>query len=252
MDLLEAYRRSLAEFVDRVDQVGPGQWSDPTPCSDWDVRTLVNHVVAEDRWSVPLLAGRTIDEVGDRFDGDQLGADPIAMAREAAAQAEIAATHPGALDRTVHLSGGDTPADGVPPATPRRAPRARLGRGGGDRGAAAARPGRGARRRPVVRRPDRRLPAQQPGPDRGTGARRRRRAGPPAGRLRPRPRLGAERTEPNISICRRDRGSGPCRDPTETDIHRCACVTAQLSAGGRRPSRSHEEVPCHNRSGHPR
>ncbi|MEU8180982.1 hypothetical protein AB0B86_09475 [Micromonospora sp. NPDC049047] len=35
MDLLEAYRRSLAEFVDRVDQVGPGQWSDPTPCSDW-------------------------------------------------------------------------------------------------------------------------------------------------------------------------------------------------------------------------
>ncbi|MEU8333066.1 TIGR03086 family metal-binding protein [Micromonospora sp. NPDC048839] len=110
MDLLEAYRRSLAEFVDRVDQVGPGQWSDPTPCSDWDVRTLVNHVVSEDRWSVPLLAGRTIDEVGDRLDGDQLGDDPISVAREAAAQAEIAATHPGTLDRAVHLSGGETPA----------------------------------------------------------------------------------------------------------------------------------------------
>ncbi|MGW3807362.1 TIGR03086 family metal-binding protein [Micromonospora sp. NPDC005113] len=111
MDLLEAYRRSLAEFVDRVDQVGPGQWSDPTPCPDWDVRTLVNHVVGEDRWSVPLLAGRTVDEVGGRFDGDQLGADPATVAREAAAQAEIAATHPGARDRTVHLSAGDTPAD---------------------------------------------------------------------------------------------------------------------------------------------
>ncbi|MEU7848378.1 TIGR03086 family metal-binding protein [Micromonospora parva] len=110
MDLLEAYRRSLAEFIDRVDQIEPGQWSDPTPCSDWDVRTLVNHVVTEDRWSVPLLAGRTIDEVGDRLDGDQLGADPIATAREAAAQAEIAATHPGALDGTVHLSAGPTPA----------------------------------------------------------------------------------------------------------------------------------------------
>ena len=67
-------------------------------------------MVTEDRWSVPLLAGRTIDEVGDRLDGDQLGADPIAAAREAAAQAEIAATHPGTIDRTVHLSGGDTPA----------------------------------------------------------------------------------------------------------------------------------------------
>ncbi|MBQ0904612.1 TIGR03086 family metal-binding protein [Micromonospora sp. U21] len=111
MDLLEAYRRSLAEFIDRVDQVGPGQWSDPTPCPDWDVRALVNHVVSEGRWSVPLLAGRTVDEVGGRFDGDQLGADPAMMAREAAAQAEIAATHPGALDRTVRLSAGDTPAD---------------------------------------------------------------------------------------------------------------------------------------------
>ncbi|WBB70182.1 TIGR03086 family metal-binding protein [Micromonospora sp. WMMD812] len=110
MDLLETYRRSLAEFIDRVDQVGPGQWSEPTPCPDWDVRTLVNHVVGEIRWSVPLLAGRTIAQVGDRFEGDQLGADPAETARDSAAQAEIAATRPGALDRTVHLSGGDTPA----------------------------------------------------------------------------------------------------------------------------------------------
>ncbi|MEW2427676.1 TIGR03086 family metal-binding protein [Micromonospora sp. NPDC047644] len=193
MDLLEAYRRSLAEFIDRVDQIEPGQWSDPTPCSDWDLRTLVNHVVTEDRWSVPLLAGRTIDEVGDRLDGDQLGADPIATAREAAAQAEIAATHPGALDRTVHLSGGDTPATEYL----RQLLAEHLVHGWDVAvaigAAATVRPGRGARRRPVVRRRDRRLPAQQPGPHRRTGARRRRRAGPPAGRVRPRPRLGAER-----------------------------------------------------------
>ncbi|MGC1214102.1 MAG: TIGR03086 family metal-binding protein [Micromonospora sp.] len=111
MDLLETYRRSLAEFTDRVGQVGPAQWSEPTPCPGWDVRTLVNHVVSEDRWTVPMLAGRTIDQVGDRYSGDQLGADPFGTAREAAAQAELAATHPGALETTVHLSAGDTPAD---------------------------------------------------------------------------------------------------------------------------------------------
>ncbi|SCL22577.1 TIGR03086 family protein [Micromonospora rhizosphaerae] len=111
MDLLESYRRSLAEFTDRVGEVGPGQWSDPTPCPGWDVRMLVNHVVSEDRWSVALLAGRTIEQVGDRYDGDQLGADPARTAREAAAQAELAAAHPGALDAIVHLSIGDTPAD---------------------------------------------------------------------------------------------------------------------------------------------
>ncbi|MGC5030731.1 TIGR03086 family metal-binding protein [Micromonospora sp. DT229] len=111
MDLLETYRRSVAEFIERVPLVAPGQWSAPTPCADWDVRTLVNHVVGEERWSVPLLAGRTIAEVGDRYDGDQLGADPVVAARDAAAQAEMAATRPGAREATVHLSAGDTPAE---------------------------------------------------------------------------------------------------------------------------------------------
>ncbi|MEH0830261.1 MULTISPECIES: TIGR03086 family metal-binding protein [unclassified Micromonospora] len=110
MDLLEAYRRSLAEFVDRVEQVTPGQWSEPTPCPHWDVRALVNHVVTEDRWTAPLLAGRTVEEVGHRFDGDQLGDDPIRTARQVASQAEVAASHPGALDVTVNLSAGETPA----------------------------------------------------------------------------------------------------------------------------------------------
>jgi uncharacterized protein (TIGR03086 family) len=110
MDLVTAYRRSLAEFTGRVAQVRPDQWSAPTPCADWDVRTLVNHLVNEDRWTVPILAGATIAEVGDRFDGDLLGDDPAASAADAARQAEDAVTAPGAMDRTVHLSFGDTPA----------------------------------------------------------------------------------------------------------------------------------------------
>ncbi|MFV2104097.1 TIGR03086 family metal-binding protein [Micromonospora sp. LOL_024] len=111
MDLLERYRRSLAEFVDRVEEVRPVQWSAPTPCPGWDVRRLVGHVVSEERWSVPLLAGRTIEQIGERYDGDQLGADPVEASRNAAAQAELAAAHPGALARTVHLTAGETPAE---------------------------------------------------------------------------------------------------------------------------------------------
>ncbi|MEV1286374.1 TIGR03086 family metal-binding protein [Micromonospora sp. NPDC049679] len=110
VDLLELYRRAQPEFIDRVGQIGPEDWSAPTPCADWDVRTLVNHVVGEDRWTVPLLAGATIDEVGDRFAGDLLGADPVERARDSAAQAEVAVSRPGALEHTVHLSVGDTPA----------------------------------------------------------------------------------------------------------------------------------------------
>lgn len=110
MELLEAYRYGLNWFTGRVAQVGPDQWHNPTPCPDWDVRTLVGHVVSEDLWTVPMLARLTIAEVGDRYEGDLLGADPAEAARRAAATAEAAVIEPGALNRTVHLSAGDTPA----------------------------------------------------------------------------------------------------------------------------------------------
>jgi uncharacterized protein (TIGR03086 family) len=110
MDLLDAYRRSLAEFTERVRQVRPDQWRGPTACSDWDVRSLVNHIVNEDRWTVPIMAGSTVAEVGDRFDGDLLGDDPAGNTADAAREAEAAVREPGALDRVVHLSFGDTPA----------------------------------------------------------------------------------------------------------------------------------------------
>jgi uncharacterized protein (TIGR03086 family) len=108
--ILDLYSRSVRAFVDRVDGVGPDQWTNPTPCAEWDVRALINHIVYEQRWSVPLFAGATIAEVGDRFEGDLLGADPSASVRAAADEALAAVADPSVLDRTVHLSFGDTPA----------------------------------------------------------------------------------------------------------------------------------------------
>ena len=34
-------------FEQRLDTVGATGWTAATPCADWDVRTLVNHVVGE-------------------------------------------------------------------------------------------------------------------------------------------------------------------------------------------------------------
>lgn len=111
MDIVALYRRSMDTFTATVSRVRPEQWSSPTPCDGWDVRRLVNHLVYEDRWAVPLLAGATIDDVGDRFDGDLLGDDPRAASAEASQEAYDAVSAPGALARTVHLSFGDTPAE---------------------------------------------------------------------------------------------------------------------------------------------
>src|SRR5205085_7856583 len=59
-------------FGQRLSAVDAGQWSAATPCEDWDVRTLVNHVVGELLWLPPLLEGKTVADVGDRLDGDIL------------------------------------------------------------------------------------------------------------------------------------------------------------------------------------
>jgi uncharacterized protein (TIGR03086 family) len=102
----------MSEFDRRVRAVRPDQWQDPTPCTEWDVRALVDHVVTEQLWAPLLLSGATIDDVGDRFDGDQLGDDPVAAWMSAAAAAWEAFAAPGALRGHVELSYGRRPADG--------------------------------------------------------------------------------------------------------------------------------------------
>jgi uncharacterized protein (TIGR03086 family) len=111
MALVDLYRDSVQSFVDRVAMVRPDQWDAPTPCTEWSVRDLVNHLVYEELWSVPLFAGATVAEVGNRLDGDLLGADPLKAAAQAGEDARAAVSEPGALERTVHLSFGDTPGE---------------------------------------------------------------------------------------------------------------------------------------------
>ena len=109
-DLTELHGRCGRRFAALVAGVGPQQWHDGTPCSQWDVRTLVHHLLYEQRWVPPLLQGLTIEQVGDRFEGNLLGEDVSAwpeLLALAIEQAHAAVAQPGALDRTVHLSYGD-------------------------------------------------------------------------------------------------------------------------------------------------
>lgn len=111
MDLNTLYSRTVDSWADRVNAVGPDQWVAPTPCSEWNVRDLANHVVGEDLWTEPLMRGSTIADVGDRFDGDVLGDDPIRSALAAATEAtrSVAETLPSR--GIVHLSYGDEQMD---------------------------------------------------------------------------------------------------------------------------------------------
>lgn len=109
--LLRRHGQALDLFTERVHAVRTDQWRAPTPCAEWSVRDLVQHLVVEQLWVPPLVRdGATMEDVGDSFEGDMLGPDPVASWDTAAEAARGAFGEPGAPNRTVHLSYGDTPA----------------------------------------------------------------------------------------------------------------------------------------------
>ena len=100
------HRQALASTRRFVAGIAAGQWTNPTPCTDWNVRALVNHVVVGNLWAVELASGRTIADVGDRLDGDQLGAVPLHDYDESAHAATLVFAMPGALEAPCAVSYG--------------------------------------------------------------------------------------------------------------------------------------------------
>jgi uncharacterized protein (TIGR03086 family) len=109
MELMPALEAGLTEFDRRVRLVQ--DWAAPTPCTEWDVRALVNHVTSEHLWAPYLLRGATLSEVGDRFDGDVLGDDPVAAWTHAMTASRAAFHENRTLSGQVHTSAGPINAD---------------------------------------------------------------------------------------------------------------------------------------------
>src|SRR5436190_14480668 len=98
IDIAQMHRKALDVTRTTVAGVAADQWTAPTPNEGWDVRALVNHIVSGNLWAVELVAGRTIDEVGDRLDGGVLGDDALGAYDKSARAAAAAFEAPGALD----------------------------------------------------------------------------------------------------------------------------------------------------------
>ena len=110
MDAKTLFKRAVDQAGVCVRHVHDDQLSNPTPCSEWDLKTLLNHIVYELAWVPDLLAGKTVAEVGTAYDGDLLGDDPLA-AWEKAKTAAMEAMAAVDLNATVHLSYGDVSAE---------------------------------------------------------------------------------------------------------------------------------------------
>jgi uncharacterized protein (TIGR03086 family) len=109
VDLPEVHARSLEHARRSVAGVAGDQWDQPSDCDDWTVRELVNHIVTGNYWAAELASGLTIEEVGDRLDGDVLGTDPLRIYDDSSIVAAGVFRAPGAMDRPCAVSYGPVP-----------------------------------------------------------------------------------------------------------------------------------------------
>ena len=108
-DIAQLHRRALDETHSVVARIDRAQWADATPCDGWDVEALLNHLVSGNLWAAELGSGHTIEEVGDRLDGDVLGNDALAAYDASANAAAAIFEAPGALDAPCAVSYGPVP-----------------------------------------------------------------------------------------------------------------------------------------------
>jgi uncharacterized protein (TIGR03086 family) len=96
--LVDHFVRASAFFGEIVREVADDEWDLPTPCADWDVRTVVAHVVVGDSQIPQLFAGEAVEEL-EEYSPTVLGTNPLAAWRGTALAAIRAFAAPGALER---------------------------------------------------------------------------------------------------------------------------------------------------------
>jgi uncharacterized protein (TIGR03086 family) len=83
--------------VELVAQVKPEQWNDPTPCTEWNVRTLVGHLIAGRYVYRGLLQGVPVVELRPMLQrqSEAVGDAPVAACERAVRSIREAFAEPG-------------------------------------------------------------------------------------------------------------------------------------------------------------
>jgi uncharacterized protein (TIGR03086 family) len=92
--------------------VKPDQWELPTPCTEWNVRQLVDHLVSGHQLVARVLRGEPFEQAvaaTRSAGGDRLGDDPVAAYDASARDVLAAFTAPGVLERLVRVPFGTVP-----------------------------------------------------------------------------------------------------------------------------------------------
>src|SRR4051812_31885730 len=107
LDLVFMCQRALGGAERIVASLRPDELSMPTPCADWNVRQLIEHMIGVNSRFAALASGQPAPNPGRPV---APSTDDVAAAYAASARAALAGWRsPGALERTVPLSVGEMP-----------------------------------------------------------------------------------------------------------------------------------------------
>ncbi|MEE3252277.1 MAG: TIGR03086 family metal-binding protein, partial [Actinomycetota bacterium] len=105
-DLIGDYRQAAAFFGEALTAVRDDDWANPTPCNEWDVRSVVAHVVLGEAMVAALFSGDGVT-TPVQVDPSILGPSPVATWRGTALSALKAAAADGVLDAVHARPDGD-------------------------------------------------------------------------------------------------------------------------------------------------
>lgn len=111
MDIGGMYRDALERTGKIVAGVRPEQYGGSTPCTEWDVRTLTEHIVGANFMFAGAIRGQDVAHDHDApASADILGDDAGAAYDTGTREVLAAWGEPGAMERTVQLPIGPVPA----------------------------------------------------------------------------------------------------------------------------------------------
>jgi uncharacterized protein (TIGR03086 family) len=112
MESVALLQRAVGETTRLVEHITPSQLANPTLCTKWTIRDLINHVTGgATMFAISAEQGSVPDDLmGQLMGGDNLGDDYKGSLSAATKRALAAFDQPGVLDKMVKLPFGEMPA----------------------------------------------------------------------------------------------------------------------------------------------